>query len=368
MALSSSSRRFLVFLVVGGALITGGVYFTGQYLDPSCAVPDTAGEPVEFTIPSGASAADVGRLLEEREVTCSAGAFRRAAKDAGIDGSLVAGDYALSVGMDLDEVVEALGAGPDEPDTFRFTVAEGLTVAQTLERMAGSTPFSVEDYRAVLDERRRADENQDGLLRLPDFVPRFDSFGPDVREPYEGLLFPLTYEFPEEATALDVLQRMVDQLATVVAELPANEVEAFEKQGFELYDALVIASLVEREARVGDERDTIAAVVRNRLAEGQLLQVDASVLYGQGDPAAGAAAVDTSFTSPYNTYQVAGLPPTPISGFRGSLLRSAISPADVDFLFYVVSPDCDGSHNFATTLDEHNANVRAYRDAGRCAG
>lgn len=368
MALSASSRRFLVFLVVGGALVAGGVYATGQYLDPSCDVPETAGEPVTFTIPSGASAADVGQMLEEQEVTCSSAAFRRAAQEAGIDSSLVAGDYALEVGMQLDDVVAALGDGPEDPDTFRFTVPEGLTVAQTLERMAEATPYTVDDYRAVLDERRQAGENADGLLRLPDFVPPLDSFGPDVREPYEGLLFPLTYEFAEEATPLDVLQRMVDQLETVVEELPQDEVDAFLAEGFELYDALVIASLVEREARVADERDTIAGVVRNRLADGQLLQVDASVLYGQGDPAAGAAAVDTSFSSAYNTYEVAGLPPTPISGFRGSIVRSAIDPADVEFLYYVVSPDCDGSHNFATTLDEHNANVRAYREAGRCAG
>lgn len=368
MALSASSRRFLLFLVVGGALVGGGVYFTGQYLDPSCDPPVNAGEQVAITIPAGATAGDVGALLEEEQLVCSGGAFRRTVGDRGVDSKIVAGEYDLTVGMDVDELITVLTAPPQQADTFRFTVPEGLTVAQTLSRMAENTPFSVGQYRAVLDARVAAGSNEGDVLQLPEFVPPLDEFSPDVREPFEGLLYPLTYEFVLDTPPQTVLQRMIDELTAVVEAVPPGVVADFEAEGYTVYDALVIASLVEREARVGDERDTIASVVRNRLADGQLLQIDASVLYGQGDPAAGAAAVDTSFSSPYNTYENPGLPPTPISGFRGSLVASAMQPAGVDFLYYVVSPDCDGSHNFASSLAEHNNNVAAYRNAGRCQG
>lgn len=368
MALSTSSKRFLGFLVIGGAIIAGGVYATGEFLDPACEEPDNAGEEVAFVIPAGATAGTVGAALEEQRIVCSGEAFRRAARDAGVDSSLVAGEYQMAIGMAEADAVAVLGSGPQATPTFTVTIPEGLTVAQTLERLAAGTPHAEADYRAVLDARLAAGANGDGLLRIPDFVPEVASFGPEVREPFEGLLFPLTYEFVEDATPLDVLQRLVDQLEAVVLDLAPSEVEAFTDAGFRLYDGLVIASLVEREARVGEERETIAGVIRNRLDDGMLLQIDASVLYGQGDPAAGASAVDTSFSSPYNTYENPGLPPTPISGFRASLVRTSIQPSDVDFRFYVVSPDCDGSHNFAVTGAEHEANVAAYRNAGRCEG
>lgn len=368
MALSASSRRFLLFLVVGGALVGGGVYLTGQYLDPSCDAPVNAGEQVAITIPAGATAGDVGTLLEEQGLVCSGSAFRRTVRDQGVDSKIAAGEYTLTLGMEEAELITVLTAPPQQAETFRFTVPEGFTVVQTLAKMAEDTPFSESQYRAVLDARIAADSNDGDVLQIPDFVPAFSSFSPDVREPFEGLLYPLTYEFVLDTNPQAVLQRMINELAAVVAAVPDDVVSNFEAEGYTIYDALVIASLVEREARVGDERDTIAGVVRNRLADGQLLQIDASVLYGQGDPAAGAAAVDTSFSSLYNTYENAGLPPTPISGFRGSIVVSSMEPADVDFLYYVVSPDCDGSHNFATTLSEHNNNVAAYRNAGRCQG
>lgn len=366
MALSPSSRRFLVFLVLGGGLVYGGLQYFGDVFDTGCEEPDNAGEAVAFTIPDGASAGQVGALLAEQGIICDGADFRRAARDAGVDQKLRAGDYELTVGMQPLAAAEALSVPVAGAPTFSITVAEGLTVAQTLERLAAGTPHTVADYRQVLDARVAAGTNADGQLRIPDYIPSPEEFGDGVREPYEGLLFPLTYEFVETATPLDVLQRMVDQLDAEVAEVPAATVSEFEAVGFRLYDALVIASLVEREARVGDERETIAAVVRNRLDDGQLLQIDASVLYGQGDPEAGAEAVNPDVSSAYNTYENAGLPPTPIAGFRGSLIEAAMEPADVDFRYYVVSPDCDGSHNFAVTLDEHNNNVAAYRNAGRC--
>jgi UPF0755 protein len=100
-----------------------------------------------------------------------------------------------------------------------------------------------------------------------------------------------------------------------------------------------------------------------------LLQIDATVLYAKGEWAERVLTSDTEIDSPYNTYNPGVvLPPTPISGFGEASLRAAVLPEATDFLYYVVAPECDGSHRFAETLDEHNANVAAFRAAGRCAG
>ena len=367
MALSQGSRRFLVVLAVLAGLVVvgigGGVWWVNQQL---AGVPGE-GEPVEITIEQGASGAGIAAKLEEEGVVRNALAFRLVARSRGVASRIQAGAYTFQTGMSVDEAIEVLEAGPADRNAYRITIPEGFTVAQTLERLAEQTPYEVADFRAVLDARLQADSDGEGLLDLPDWVPALSSFGPEVREPFEGLLFPQTHDFFEEATAQEILQRLVDELDRVVAGVPQEQVSAAEEAGISLYQALVLASLVEREAQVEEERPLIAGVIRNRLQEGMLLQIDASVLYAQ-DEAGSDARVNTDIDSPYNTYKYPGLPPTPISGARSSAIQAALDPEETPFLYYVVkAPECDGTHLFAETLDEHNNNVATYRNAGRCA-
>lgn len=366
MALSQGSKRFLIVLAILAGLVVvgigGGVWWVNQQM----AGEPGEGEPVALTVDQGASGASIATMLEEAGVVRNALAFRLVARSRGVASRIQAGDYEFRTGMSVDEAIEVLEGGPAERTAYRVTIPEGLTVAQTLERLADQTPYDVADYRAILDERLRADSDEEGLLDLPDWVPALSGFGPGVREPYEGLLFPQTHDFFEEATAQQILQRLVDELDRVVAGIGEDEIAAAEDAGLSLYQALVLASLVEREAQVEDERPLIAGVIRNRLDEGMLLQIDASVLYAQ-DEAGSDARVNTDIDSPYNTYKYPGLPPTPISGSRSSAIQAAISPEQTEFLYYVVkAPECDGTHKFARTLDEHNNNVAAYRNAGRC--
>jgi UPF0755 protein len=107
-------------------------------------------------------------------------------------------------------------------------------------------------------------------------------------------------------------------------------------------------------------------VIANRLEGNMRLQIDATVLYARGEHTERVLIEDTEIDSPYNTYMVDGLPPTPISGFGAASLRAAYAPSDVTYLYYVLDPACDGSHVFADTLDEHNVNVAAFRAAGGC--
>jgi len=364
MALSRGSKAFLIALAglaAVAAIVVGGAWW---WINQQVAGVPGEGDPVEFVVEEGATASSIGSELAEQDVIRNALAFRFVARQRGVDASFVAGAYELETGMSVDEVLEALGEGPMEPDRVRVTIPEGLTVAQTLSRLEENTPFSVDEYRSVL-EAARADR-EGGPLTMPEWVPSFSEFADDVQI-FEGLLYPKTYEFdPDEITPEAVLQAMLNEVEVAMASAPPSAVQAAEDAGITRYDALIIASLVEREARVGGEWAEIAAVIRNRIDEGMLLQIDATLLYAAGDPEGGPSSVNTEVESPYNTYQNPGLPPTPIAGARPEAIRAVFQPAESDFLYYVVAPECDGSHRFAETLDEHNQNVAAYREADRC--
>lgn len=366
MALSKGSKRFLVVLVVLGAVVGSGVMYGLDWIEENFGgdFGDVEpGQPVEVEIAEGSSAAEIGEQLEEEGIVRNANAFRFEVRNRGVDQGISPGTYEFETGMSVDAAVDVLEAGPLAPETYRVTIPEGWTVAQTLERLGEATPHSADDYRALLDARVADPANSE--LTVPEWVPDLASFGEGI-EPFEGLLFPETYEFAEEATAVDVLQRLLDQTATVFENMPDDVKSQAEADGLSNYEALIIASLVEREARVSDEVAPIAGVIRNRLEEGMRLQIDATVQYARGEHAERLFVEDTEVDSPYNTYQIDGLPPTPIAGARAAAIRAAMAPPDVPYLFYVVAPECDGSHRFAETLDEHNQNVAAYREANRC--
>jgi UPF0755 protein len=130
----------------------------------------------------------------------------------------------------------------------------------------------------------------------------------------------------------------------------------------EKYDILIIASLVEREVRVAEERETVASVIHNRLEDGQRLEIDATVQYAKGEAGTRVLATDTEVDSPWNTYRVAGLPPTPIAAPGAAALDAAANPADTNFRFYVVCDFDTGEHAFARDFDKHKQNQARYRE------
>lgn len=369
--LSRGSRNFLIVLVVGLVAVVAAVLLIGDSLNPLAGGGDDVppGQPVEITVEQGQTVRAVGDRLAEAGVVTSSLRFRVAAEDAGLASTLQPGTFHLETGMSNDEAIEVLAAGPTDRggDDIRFTVQEGLTVEQTLARLDEQfDEHTVEDFRAVLDERTAAGQNAAGVLELPDWVPEPAEAGEEVMEPYEGLLFPQTYDVRGDASALDVLQRMVDELARTADRVPAEDVAALEARGLSRYEGLILASLIERETRVDEEREMVSGVIAHRLEQDMRLQIDATVLYARGEPTDLVLTEDTQIDSPYNTYQVAGLPPTPISGVGEASFLSAYRPADTPALYYVLDPACDGTHRFAETLEEHNQNVAAFREAGRC--
>ncbi|MGH2740126.1 MAG: endolytic transglycosylase MltG [Actinomycetota bacterium] len=314
----------LAFLLVAASVAGYGVWAMGA------SGPRT---PVTIEIPEGATASDVAELLADQDVIRSSLAFRVIARIRGIGSEIQAGDYSLTTNMRVSEVIDALEQGPLEPNLLTTTIPEGFTVRQVAERATEDLELSSDEFIVAATS---------GSYRVPPYLP-------SGAETVEGFLFPKTYEFEPGVDVDAVIERLLDQFREEVDGLPWDRARQL---GVTPYEIVVIASMIEREAGVPQDRQKIAAVIYNRLEQGMLLQIDATVLYilpEHREP----TPTDFDIDSPYNTYLHAGLPPTPIANPGRAAIAAALSPADVDFLFYVLA-DCGGRHAFARTLEEHN--------------
>lgn len=302
------------------------------------------GRRVEVVIPPGANAERIGEILREAGLVRTVSQFETAVRAAGVDQSLQSGTYELITGSTLTEIIDELRAGP-RVVVFDVTIREGLRVTEIIDVLAEASGID----RTIFVEALQSGLVDTDLVVLPETPTLTD---------WEGLLFPDTYRFSEDATAADMLGRLAN---TMEQRMDGVDWSGLEAAGFSRYEGIIIASLIESEVRVADERPLVSSVIFNRIEDGARLDIDATVLYAQGirDP----AQIDLSFDSPYNTRMVAGLPPGPIAAPGLASLEAAAQPADTEFRYYVLAAE-DGSHAFAETLEEHDANVQAARDAG----
>jgi UPF0755 protein len=338
MALSTGSKVFGLMLlgVVGGVLVVLFVGFTGE--DGGDAA---AGEPITIEVPEGAAADQVAQILADEGVIDNTFSFRAATRlNEDLASQIQPGVYELRAGMSSEDILQTLTSDSNAP-AFTVTIPEGLTVEQTLETIADAdgSPFSIDALREAL-----------AGVAVPAWVP---GDLPEQAEPFEGLLAPDTYEWREDVEPQELLGELVAETEQRVSALDVPE-EA-------TYETLIIASLIEREVRVPDERPLVSSVIHNRIANDRLLQIDAAVRYanimeGNGN------VVDTDVESPWNTYAQRGLPPTPIAAPGVAALQAAADPAETDFLYYVVCDVGTGEHAFTQTNDQHVQNVARYRE------
>ncbi|MEX2621223.1 MAG: endolytic transglycosylase MltG [Egibacteraceae bacterium] len=305
------------------------------------------GQPVTVEIPEGVGASAVGDILAEQGVVRSALAFKVAARFDERAQQIRTGTYRMRTGMGTDAALEALAAGEGQAqlETFRVTIPEGHTVVETLERIAEAdgSPFSRSGLEGALVN-----------VALPDWVPGDLPDAPRQYAAYEGLLFPDTYEFRTDIAAEELVSRLMARTEEVLDTVEPPE-------GLTRHEVLVMASLIEREARLRDEQPRISSVMHNRLGAPMRLQIDATVIYAIGEHVDRVLNSHLEIDSPWNTYRYDGLPPTPISGAGESAIRAAANPADEDFLFYVVVDPSTGEHGFSNTLEEHNQKIREAR-------
>jgi UPF0755 protein len=321
-----------------------------------------------YEVRSGQSVRSVGEELAELDVIGSTLRFRRVAEEAELASVLRPGRFELTTGMRVEDAVGVLAAGPSEGlrrPTVRLQVIEGLLLADTLAAVAEQLDrITLTELEEVIDATR---DGAAGGLNLPGWWPDVTG-APDGVDLLEGVLWPQTYDVFTDASARDVLQRLVDETVREMARVVDGDVEVGGRVRTR-HELMTIASLIERETNVDSERPLVGGVIHGRLADGMRLEIDATLSYTKGDLTAIPLDVDRQSDSPYNTYRVTGLPPGPISGVGRASLEAAATPEETPFRFYVLTPPCDGSHVFSVTFAEHLRHVaafRAARDAGAC--
>jgi peptidoglycan lytic transglycosylase G len=306
------------------------------------------GIPVTVTIASGSSASSIYETLEVAGIARSR-SLRDAARSLGVDDQLKAGTYDLTTDMDPEAVVRQLVIGPNSLAGEDFTVIEGWTVERIVSELAAQTGFTETEYRDVLEG---------GLITSPYLPDATGSINGLTR--WEGLLFPATYPISDESTPTAILGAMADEMTR---RLDGLDWSRLGELGVTRYEAVILASLIEREAGTEAERPTIASVLYNRLAEPMRLQIDATVIYALGYNPGTVTEEHLAVESPYNTYRIDGLPPTPIGAPSMASLDAATHPATTSYLFYVLGA-ADGSHLFADTYEGHQENIERAREAG----
>lgn len=274
----------------------------------------TPGVALEVDVPSGATTTQVAEMLSSKEVIGSTLAFRVLAKLRGLDGRIAAGRYEMAKGIGAQAALDIISNGPIEKGKS-VAFPEGFALKQVAARIGARTHVTEAAFLQTAT---------DGSVRAEIEPPNIKTL--------EGFLFPETYVVGERDDAKSLVSRMVREFEARTADLDWSYAES---KGLSKYQALVIASLVEREARLDEDRPKVAAVIYNRLAKGMRLQIDITALYGLDEHKVPVPS-DLRRPSPYNTYLIDGLPPTPIANPGLDSLRAALKPADINAIYYVV--------------------------------
>ncbi|WP_193370950.1 endolytic transglycosylase MltG [Pelagibius marinus] len=311
-----------IAVVVVLLLAAGGSWF---FLKLTFEEPGPVTEEVVVVVPRGAGLAAIADDLAEAGVVSDPTVFRLGVRLFADARALQAGEYAFTYGMSMKDVAELLASG--RTVVHRLTVPEGLTSVEIV---------------ALLDEAEALD-------------------GEIGEVPPDGTLLPETYHFHRGDSRADILARMRQSMTEALAEVWEQRAENLPLKSPE--EALVLASIVEKETGVDGERALVAGVFVNRLDKGMPLQSDPTVVYGitLGKAPLGRSLTrqDLANPTPYNTYQISGLPPGPIANPGRAALEAAVNPAETEFLYFVAAGD--GGHAFAKTLAEHNRNVAKWR-------
>ncbi len=331
-------RRILitVALVAAGVGAYGAKRLYDRADEPHRGYP---GAEVFVDIPTGTSTRDIGRQLVDAGVIRDERTYRIALWRSGVDRGLQAGEYRFSDPDSAIGVVDTLARG--QVHLRPITFPEGLTRWEMAELFGQSAFGTAEEFLAASER-----------------VELIEALDPEATD-LEGYLFPETYSLPRDATADDLVEAMVAQFERSFDDELRERAAARE---LSVREVVTLASLIQRETGLDEERPLVSAVYNNRLARRMPLQCDPTVIYAlqlAGLYDGNLTRENLRFDSPYNTYVHPGLPPGPIAAPGAADLQAALEPADVSHLYFVSRND--GSHVFADTLRQHNRNVREYQ-------
>jgi len=292
---------------------------------------------VLFTVPKGASTKRIATLLKENELITSEYGFKELSKDLGADGKMKAGDYMLSPSMNAETIIDKLQSGKVYVETVKVTIPEGYELKQIITRLVEAGLGDEEVFNQLVSEKYDYKFLND-IEVSPSYL--------------EGFLFPATYEFKKGSSEKQVIDRLLSQFNSIFKDeyyLKAYELD------MSINEIMTLASIIEREAKLDEERALISSVFHNRLDKGRLLQSCATIQYALGERKQRLLNVDLEIESPYNTYKYKGLPPGPIASPGEKSIIAALYPEDSSYLYFRTTSKNDGSHHFSNTFEEHVA-------------
>lgn len=320
---------FTTFLIFIATSLTNNLASSVEKVDTSSNVNSSTIEIIQISIESGASASDISSQLASEGVISSQLAFELYLRNENLTDKLRAGDYEIPNNLEFSEITTILLKGPPLK-TYTITIPEGLWISETLLSISSQTGFDYDLLKNSLLSGQVKSKN----LYLND---------PSELYNWEGLLYPNTYQIDVESNGEEILQIMVDELESVTERL-MNEYDL--PSWLSSYNELfTVASLVEAESKLQEDRPLVSSVVKNRLNDNMLIQIDATVLYALQKRKSQVLLVDLQIDSPYNTYKYLGLPPTPISGFGERSLKAVLETPENDYLYYLLT-DKNGKMSF----------------------
>jgi UPF0755 protein len=320
---------FTTLLIFIATSLTNNLASSVEKVDTSSNVNSSTIEIIQISIESGASASDISSQLASEGVISSQLAFELYLRNENLTDKLRAGDYEIPNNLEFSEITTILLKGPPLK-TYTITIPEGLWISETLLSISSQTGFDYDLLKNSLLSGQVKSKN----LYLND---------PSELYNWEGLLYPNTYQIDVESNGEEILQIMVDELESVTERL-MNEYDL--PSWLSSYNELfTVASLVEAESKLQEDRPLVSSVVKNRLNDNMLIQIDATVLYALQKRKSQVLLVDLQIDSPYNTYKYLGLPPTPICGFGERSLKAVLETPENDYLYYLLT-DKNGKMSF----------------------
>ena len=376
---SNALTLFIVVLVIAaGVLAWGREQFAG---------PGPLEQAICFRVERGDSLSAVSRALEEQGAVSDARIFRIGAEYSGKADALKFGSYLVLPGQSMAQVLDVVTAGGQSTCgrevNFRISVASAEVVLRELDpatnryvevvKFDPAVTAAPAEYLEVAeaDDIRWRVTLAEGVTswQVVDALRRAEFMTGEIAEvPPEGTLAPESYEVERGADRAALLAAMAEKQAATLAELWASRAEGLPYDTPE--EALIMASIIEKETSVPEERRRVSSVFVNRLQQGMRLQTDPTVIYGitrgEGVLGRGLRQSELRRETPWNTYVIDGLPPTPIANPGRLSIEAALNPEDSDFLYFVA--DGTGGHAFGRTLAEHNENVARWREIERQRG
>lgn len=299
---------------------------------------------VDVSIPRGASTETIANILDDKGLISNALYFRIVSKFNGYDGQFQYGDYVFNTGMNEEDIMKILVTEGAKRETVKFTIPEGYTIVQIAKKLEDEGVCTSKDFMTAIAD--------------VDYGYKFISEIPERNLRLQGYLFPSTYEIYKDSTAQDVVSTMLKQFDYVFKDEYYTRAQEL---GYTVDQIISIASIIEKEVKVPEERAKVAGVIYNRLNINMNLQMCSTVMYVLDKPREKLFYKDLEIESPYNTYKYAGLPLGPIANPGEASIKAALYPEENDYLYFVLIDPIEGRHEFNTSLDAHNSAKSKYK-------